>query len=58
MQPLQTAARALSQGGLIAHATEGVWGLAADPNNKEALQRILALKQRAADKGFADCCPR
>lgn len=52
MQPLQTAARALSQGGVIAHATEGVWGLAADPNNKEALQRILTLKQRAADKGL------
>ncbi|MGB0996727.1 MAG: L-threonylcarbamoyladenylate synthase [Pseudomonadales bacterium] len=52
MQPLQTAARALLQGGVIAHATEGVWGLAADPSNRDALLRILTLKQRAADKGL------
>ena len=52
MQPLQNAARALLQGGVIAHATEGVWGLAADPSNRDALLRILTLKQRAADKGL------
>lgn len=52
MQSLQIAARTLSQGGVIAHATEGVWGLAADPHNSAALRRILTMKQRGADKGL------
>ena len=52
MQGLQAAAQTLSQGGIVAHATEGVWGFAADPNNEAALLRVLHLKQRAVDKGL------
>lgn len=52
MQQVQAAAQKLSLGGVVAHATEGVWGLAADPSNEAALLRILKLKQRTADKGL------
>lgn len=46
------AAACLRAGGIIAHATEGVWGLACDPNNELAVQRILAIKGRDAEKGL------
>ncbi|MAD06451.1 MAG: hypothetical protein CMP86_03450 [Gammaproteobacteria bacterium] len=52
MQEIYAAAQKLSLGGVVAHATEGVWGFAADPNNEQALLRILGLKQRSADKGL------
>lgn len=45
-------AACLRTGGVIAHATEGVWGLACDPANREALNRILAIKGREAAKGM------
>lgn len=34
------------------HATEGVWGLACDPWNPAAVEKILRLKGRQADKGL------
>ena len=52
MQAIYAAAQKLSLGGVVAHATEGVWGFAADPNNEQALLRILCMKQRSADKGL------
>ena len=42
----------LIQGGVIAHATEGVWGLACDPWNEKAVSRILTVKKRSIDLGF------
>jgi len=42
----------LRAGGVIAHATEGVWGLACDPDDRSAVARILALKGRPVDKGL------
>ncbi|MBF0110316.1 MAG: threonylcarbamoyl-AMP synthase [Magnetococcales bacterium] len=42
----------LRRGGIIAHPTETVYGLGADPFHPEALQRILSLKGRDAAKGF------
>lgn len=44
--------RHLRQGGLIAYPTEGVYGLGCDPCNAEAVNRLLALKGRAATKGL------
>ena len=38
--------------GIIAHATEGVWGFACDPHNKGAIDRILQIKGREAGKGM------
>jgi len=49
---LRMAARALRAGGLIAHPTEGVWGLACDPHNAGAARRLLAAKQRDPAKGL------
>jgi L-threonylcarbamoyladenylate synthase len=49
---LQQARRCVEQGGVIAYPTEAVWGLGCDPNNEQALQRILDLKQRPWQKGM------
>jgi L-threonylcarbamoyladenylate synthase len=49
---LERAVRVLRGGGVIAHATEGVWGLACDPAVPQAVTRIVQLKGRRADKGF------
>ncbi len=46
------AARHLRAGGLVAHATEGVWGLACDPFDGRAVARLLAVKSRDAGKGL------
>jgi L-threonylcarbamoyladenylate synthase len=46
------AADVLRQGGVIAHATEGVWGLACDAADRSAVERIVAMKQRDAHKGL------
>lgn len=46
------AARAVWGGGLVAHATEGVWGLACDPFDVNAVIRLLELKERHPNKGL------
>ncbi|MEM7218334.1 MAG: L-threonylcarbamoyladenylate synthase [Pseudomonadota bacterium] len=50
--PIAAAAAILRAGGLVAHATEGVFGLAVDPFNDAAVHRLLALKSRPASKGL------
>ena len=42
----------LQSGELIAYPTEGVWGLGCDPNNLEAVKKILDLKERSSSKGL------
>lgn len=49
---LRCAARALRAGGIIAHATEGVWGLTADALDADAVLRVIALKARDPGKGL------
>jgi L-threonylcarbamoyladenylate synthase len=46
------AASVLRGGGVVAHATEGVWGLACDPADEATVLRILEMKQRPASKGL------
>lgn len=46
------ASEILQQGGVIAYPTEAVWGLGCDPDNEQAVRRILAIKQRGVDKGL------
>lgn len=46
------AASCLIDGGVVAHATEAVYGLAARALDWEACVRIAALKNRAANKPF------
>ena len=41
----------LNGGGVIAYPTEAVWGLGCDPYDFLAVQRLLALKNRAVAKG-------
>ena len=49
---IAAAARVLHRGGVIAYPTEAVCGLGCDPFNETAVLRLLALKQRALDKGL------
>lgn len=49
---IRLASRALQQGKLIAYPTEAVYGLGCDPLNETAVQNLLSLKQRPADKGL------
>ena len=44
--------RVLRAGGVIAHPTEAVYGLGCDPDDEQAVRRILALKRRPAAKGL------
>lgn len=48
----QQAAQYLRQGGIVAYPTEAVFGLGCDPANTRAIQQLLALKHRSADKGL------
>lgn len=49
---LQAAVRALHHGGVIACPTEAVWGLSCDPDNEDAVMRLLQLKNRPVAKGL------
>lgn len=49
---LMQCAHALAQGAVLAYPTEAVWGLGCDPFNAHAVQHILDLKKRSADKGL------
>ncbi|MES1942615.1 putative translation factor [Salinisphaera sp. PC39] len=52
MWRLRHAVRLLRAGRLVAHPTEGVWGLACDPLLPEAVLRVLAAKRRDPAKGL------
>lgn len=49
---IEKAVDALQAGGLIIYPTEAVFGLGCDPQNSNAVQRLLDLKQRPAHKGL------
>lgn len=49
---LMRAAQTLRQGGVLACPTEGVWGLSADPWDRDAVMRLLQLKDRPWEKGL------
>lgn len=46
------AAAAIGAGGVVAYPTEAVYGFGCDPDNQEACERILELKQRQRDMGL------
>jgi len=46
------AAEILLNGGVIAYPTEGVFGLGCLPHNSDAVQKLLAIKQRDPSKGL------
>lgn len=49
---IQKAIDHLKKGNVIAYPTEAVFGLGCDPDNIDAVSRILQIKHRAIDKGF------
>lgn len=49
---LRRAAQTIHNGGVVAYPTEGVFGLGCDPNQHEAVLRILTLKQRDVSAGL------
>lgn len=49
---LSQAAEYIAAGGVVLHATEGVWGFACDPFSESAVGRVLAIKARPVDKGL------
>lgn len=51
-QRLEQAVEVLQQGGIIAYATEAVFGLGCDPQNLIAVKNLLKLKQRKKEKGL------
>ncbi len=49
---LRLAARQINNGGLIAYPTEAVYGLGCHPQNRQAILKLLRLKQRSINKGL------
>ena len=49
---LRLAVGTLRAGGIIAYPTETVYGLGCDPLNPDAIEELLALKQRPVEKGL------
>ena len=52
MMTARRAADVLLGGGVIAYPTEGVFGLGCLPDDLDAVERILHIKQRSASKGL------
>ena len=46
------AVQIVASGGVVAHACEGVWGLACDPMHEAAVRRVLEMKRRPVGKGL------
>ena len=49
---LSAAALAVAAGDVIAYPTEGVFGLGCNPNNEQAVAKLIDLKGRASEKGL------
>ena len=49
---VQWAAQLMRAGGVVAYPTEAVWGLGCDPDNPQAVARLLRLKGRSWRKGL------
>jgi len=50
--PIEAAVNALRDGKVIAYPTEAVWGLGCDPKDAQAVETLLKLKARDANKGL------
>ncbi len=51
MDVVNQAATIIRNGGVIAYPTEAVWGVGCDPWNRQAVYRVLEIKQRPVEKG-------
>lgn len=52
MSTVQRAIAPLTAGDVIAYPTEAVYGLGCDPDNEQAVLKLLAIKQRPVEKGL------
>lgn len=52
MNNFEQTLHALQSGEVIAYPTEGVFGVGCDPDNPEAIEKLLQLKQRPVEKGL------
>ncbi len=52
VDPYHDALFHLEHGGVIAYATEAVFGLGCDPDNGQAVAKLLAIKNRPVEKGL------
>ncbi len=52
MTNFENTVQALRNGEVIAYPTEGVFGVGCDPDNAEAIQKLLELKKRPVEKGL------
>lgn len=50
--PLKEACEVLKQGGVILYPTDTVWGLGCDATNREAVDKIFAIKNRPESKSL------
>lgn len=51
IEEIEAAAALLREGGVLAYPTEGVYGLGCDPDNREAFEKIFAMKRRPPEQG-------
>ena len=49
---MTTALEIFQQGGIVACPTEAVFGLGCDPDNEQAIEKLLSIKSRSVDKGL------
>lgn len=49
---MTSAKEIFQKGGVIAYPTEAVFGLGCDPDNQQAIERLLAIKNRPKEKGL------
>lgn len=49
---IEEAVKAMENGGLILYPTDTIWGIGCDATNKEAVDKIFHLKQRAESKSL------
>ena len=51
LDQVDAAAALMRRGGVLAYPTEAVYGLGCDPHNRDAFERLFALKQRPPTQG-------
>lgn len=49
---IEKAAEIIKNGGVILYPTDTIWGLGCDPNNEEALDKLIRIKKRDPNKSL------
>jgi L-threonylcarbamoyladenylate synthase len=52
IEDAEKALKVLNDGGIILYPTDTIWGVGCDATNTQAVEKIIALKQRPAHKSF------